>query len=482
MVRPPIPRAKGKKVTLPNAYSMELVKRLIAKTALASMADMRELAASLRRPTVDETLRAVHAWIQANIKYTLDDENREQIRTAARSWADRKIGVDCEDYSILTTAILGAMGLGKMAKMAIVGFAGTKGYQHIYPIYTQQAPGSHDGRIDGVALDRLLNFNEHPQNIVRTMVIDLLSGLSAQDQKIGRWLHELPPNARLVAAEAAPYIQDITPMGAIVWRDSAPMTAINAMVEQVERGDLSGLNAYRRANKSKKGDKRKPVSALLRITPSMVAGRAAFLLAVSQNLFKLASRFDVAMMTSEQAKAKGYDLGEHARWAARLPKLKKRWENFGGEWSKLESAILKGRGKGKGLGFDPTVLAVGTAAAAPIIAAIVPLMGDVDFKKMTAKTDDPIGSAGEMGKAASSGIEALRGAAKRRKDKKAQQAELEALDAAAALAKDGDGADPSPSREPTEEKKGISTGLIIGGLVLVGGIALVASSGGGDKK
>lgn len=475
-------RADGGSKTV--QWSMEATKKWIAKTALLSTRQVKDVADALRRPTMHETLQAIHLWVQQNFKYKLDDDNREQIRTAARSWKDRAIGVDCEDYSIVTVAILGALGKGAKAKMAIVGFNGETGFQHIYPIYSDIAPGRYQGQVEGIALDRLLNFNEHPKNIRETMVIDLLSGLNTHDQAIAEWLKSLEPSQQLAAIEIIPYIQRITPMGAIIWRPNTPMTAINTMADQVEQGDLSGLGAFRR--NSKKPDKRKPVSAVLRVTPMMVAGRAAYLLAVSQNLLKLASRYEAAMISPAEAEKRGWDAAEHQKWVARLPKMKKHWEGFGGDWSKLVDAVNKGKGKGKGFGFiDPGTLGVAAAAAAPIIGAAVPIFAGVDFTKMTGKAKDgnQIGGAEEIGKVAANGIKALREKIKANKDKKAQQAELEALNAAQGIGEEMAGGDPpSPNRSTEETGKSNTALYVVGGLVLAGAIAAAATMGGGGNK
>jgi hypothetical protein len=228
---------------------------------------------------------------------------------------------------------------------------------------------------------------------------------------------------------------------------------------------------------------------VLRVMPMMVAGRAAYLLAVSQNLLKLASRYEAALISAAEAKKRGWDAAEHQKWTARLPRMKKHWESFGGDWQKLLNAVTKGKGKGKGFG-DPATIGVAAAAAAPIIGAMVPIFAGVDFKKMTGKGSeaDKIGGSEEIGKVAANGIKSLRDKIKRNKDKKAQQAELEALDAAQGIGNEmaGSGDDQTPSPDKTG-KEGEETGksntalYIVGGLVVLGGVIVAATAGGGNK-
>lgn len=84
----------------------------------------------LNKSTVWETCRAVWIFVKNNIAYKLDEYGTEQIRTPERTWNDRKIGVDCEDYSIYVCSTL--LSLGITPELRIVG--DSKGFQHIYVI------------------------------------------------------------------------------------------------------------------------------------------------------------------------------------------------------------------------------------------------------------------------------------------------------------------------------------------------------------
>lgn len=112
---------------------------------------------------------------------------------------------------------------------------------------------------------------------------------------------------------------------------------------------------------------------LNKINPVLATGRGAFLALVRLNMRGMASKM-----------AKGQELGK-------IGEVRKKWEKMGGKWSRMEKAINKGKGRkallGKGKGLDGIgdggiSAGVAGAAAAPVLAAIIPLL-----KKFLGKED-----------------------------------------------------------------------------------------------
>jgi hypothetical protein len=98
----------------------------------------------------------------------------------------------------------------------------------------------------------------------------------------------------------------------------------------------------------------------------LAPGRAAFLLAVSQNYLKLAKRLKQA-------------------YAKNPARIKQFWSNYGGDWNKLQAAIQ--RGSGSRLGIDPATVTM-FAAAVPLIIAIVKIFRDLRSDKPGDDVDD----------------------------------------------------------------------------------------------
>lgn len=105
---------------------------------------------------------AFNIWhfCKLNMAYRLDDFGKEQLRTPARSWADRFTGVDCDCFTIFIACIL------REAKQPctahIVAFNGKHNFQHIYPVFK------------GVVIDAVMNeFGKHPDYITKTKKMEI---------------------------------------------------------------------------------------------------------------------------------------------------------------------------------------------------------------------------------------------------------------------------------------------------------------------
>lgn len=119
-----------------------------------------KLAAHLKADTPAQSAFNVWHWLHTNIKYNYDADGKEEIRTPARSWADRQSGVDCDCLSVFTACLL--INMGYAPKFEIVAFANKPQYSHIFV------------NLDGMAIDRVLpTFNRRPSLITKTLFMDI---------------------------------------------------------------------------------------------------------------------------------------------------------------------------------------------------------------------------------------------------------------------------------------------------------------------
>lgn len=88
----------------------------------------RDLANYLRKNTTAQTLQAVFNFTFDHIAYKLDSADAEELRTPARSWADRSQGIDCDCFSIFIGSILYNLNIPFVVRIADYG----EGYQHVY--------------------------------------------------------------------------------------------------------------------------------------------------------------------------------------------------------------------------------------------------------------------------------------------------------------------------------------------------------------
>ena len=136
------------------------------------------LAAHLKDPAGDPLQSAFNIWhwLHTNVRYDYDKPGEEEIRTPARSYADRHSGIDCDCLAVLTACLL--INQGFHPCFEIVGFNNEPQYSHIYV------------NLDGAAIDRVLPvFLARPQGITKTKIMEIpvyaLSGVGGCDTLSG---------------------------------------------------------------------------------------------------------------------------------------------------------------------------------------------------------------------------------------------------------------------------------------------------------
>lgn len=144
--------------------SLASVLKTMAEFANRHSAQVAKLAKHLYTGNVKQD--AFHVWhfIKTNIKYAYDQPGQEELRTPARTWADRYTGVDCDDYSIFAASLLKEMGYKPFFKT--VSFINRPNrFQHVYVT------------VNDIVIDAVLNsFNVEPKNIAKEMKTYGLAG------------------------------------------------------------------------------------------------------------------------------------------------------------------------------------------------------------------------------------------------------------------------------------------------------------------
>lgn len=152
------------------------------KTTLQTLVDccryypqVAKLAAHLKDKDYLQSAFNVWHWLHTNIYYNYDAPGKEEIRTPARVWADRKNGVDCDCLAVFAACLFICMGY--KPKFEIVGFGNSDKYSHIFV------------NLNGAAVDRVLPvFMQRPALITKTFIMDIpvfqLSGLNGTEYGI----------------------------------------------------------------------------------------------------------------------------------------------------------------------------------------------------------------------------------------------------------------------------------------------------------
>jgi hypothetical protein len=109
-------------------HTINLIRSLVHETK----GDTRKLAAILKGNSLRATCRNIWHFVYEHIRYRKDQPGVEQVRRPARSWADRRQGVDCDCYTVFISSIL--LNLGISHRIRITKYGGKKHFQHIYPV------------------------------------------------------------------------------------------------------------------------------------------------------------------------------------------------------------------------------------------------------------------------------------------------------------------------------------------------------------
>ncbi len=109
------------------------------RIAIRDAYQVKTLANELKGNSIYETAENIWDYLRANTVYKLDKSGIEELRTPARSLVDGKkgftdvnYGIDCDDYTILVSALLINLGINHEYRVASYSQKGK--FQHIYPV------------------------------------------------------------------------------------------------------------------------------------------------------------------------------------------------------------------------------------------------------------------------------------------------------------------------------------------------------------
>lgn len=159
------------------------------RIAVRDTYQVQQIAEGLKGSTVRETAHNIWKWLRANTHYKLDEEGMEELRTPARSiidgqkgMTDPKYGIDCDDYTILISAIL--LNLGIDHEYRVVAFEEKGKFQHIYPVAIDKKGNAYV--IDVVPEIPRFNYEAQPIKDIITikMTASSLSGYLPHDATV----------------------------------------------------------------------------------------------------------------------------------------------------------------------------------------------------------------------------------------------------------------------------------------------------------
>jgi hypothetical protein len=330
---------------------------------------VKSIAPYFKRATAEKTAKAIHAFIRKNLSYRKDPSGFQQIKLPNRYLTESG---DCKSKSLFVFSILKALGYNPAYKLA--NYDATKGNipSHVYVILNDNGKKI---TIDGT----YQYFNKEPKTFYSKImeIQELSANLSAR---------KFSKLRKLSSAQKATVRKNLL-------RNKAAQRKFMTMQPKAQQMFLSAIEAdidtidgpkLKRLAKKVTG-KVKSVAKGAASTVKKVAAKTATVakkgfqlgktvgLNIPRNAFLALVALNVKSFATKLDKKKGES-------------LKKLWTSFGGDYTKLYSAIDKGKLK-KPIGDnnenigEPVTITLATAA--PIIAKMVSFLGSEKGKALT---------------------------------------------------------------------------------------------------
>lgn len=165
---------KGFRKTLIEDANLDDTLKNMQRIAYRDTYQVAALAEALKGHTIAESAQNIWNWLRENTRYKLDEKGLEELRTPARSIIDGKrglsqkeFGIDCDDYTILISAIL--LNLGIEHEYRVAAYEEKGQFQHIYPVAFDEQGNEYV--IDVVP--EIPNFNHEAQPIKDIKIIEM---------------------------------------------------------------------------------------------------------------------------------------------------------------------------------------------------------------------------------------------------------------------------------------------------------------------
>ena len=293
------PEPKWKDKTVRKGATLADTMLLLPKVIQETKSQTEKIAKRLKGKNNYETCRNIWRFVYEHIQYERDAHGTEQIRTPARTWAERKRGVDCDCYTVFISTILCNLGIAHRLRVT----KNTENYfQHIYVVVPDK---KHRQIIIDCVVDSFDHEAFYKEKMDHEMDLQYLSGL-------GNTTSYKEPSIDMEDLTGA-YVDDI--------------------------GFLK--NFGKKIGKTLK----KGLHAINRINPATVLLRNGLLAGMKLNMMKIAERMRYAYLTEAQARARSdINMNNFPKLLQTRQKLEKIFFGAGGKPENLRKAILTGKG------------------------------------------------------------------------------------------------------------------------------------------
>jgi hypothetical protein len=360
------PAAQGNIYTVKQNASLADTLAYIPKVVAKTKAQTKKFAAFVKGKNVYETCSNIWEFIYNHIQYRKDEKGYEQIRSPARTWQDRKEGVDCDCYSVFISSVLSNLAIPHALRITKYK---QDHFQHIYPVVPYQ------GRyitMDCVTdqFDYEVPYSAKKDYAMDLQFLDGLPNINAEyyeGDELGKLLLKnlaAKKSAQLPVKKQLPS-KSFTPLATGVKKPTIFQKLKAQAFEKIKSAPAPSPSGAAPATavatdlplpKKKKGLK-KILSKINKINPATVLLRNGILASMKLNVKKAASRLRWSYLTPQQAAQKNIDPEKFKKLLAVRLKLENIFYTAGGKPENLKKAILGGKGNRdkavSGLGMLP---------------------------------------------------------------------------------------------------------------------------------
>jgi hypothetical protein len=335
------PASENDNETIRRHANLDDTVAFIPKVVQQTLFQTKGIAKKLKAANTYETCKNIWQFVYGHINYKKDEEGFEQVRSPARTWHDRTVGVDCDCYSVFISSILTNLGIPHTLRITKYQ---RNYFQHIYPIVPN---GSRHITIDCVTdqFDYEVPYSEKKDY---PMDLQYLSGFDDDG------MEELGKIIKRNAIKKNPPISKAAPgfLKKVKKKSAAPLPPRRAGAPATPA--LPGSSIF---PKKKKGFLKKALNVVNKVNPATVMLRNGILAAMKLNIKNVAGRLRWSYLSPNRITEKGIDPVKFGKLVATRQKLENIFYGAGGNPKNLRKAILGGKGnKDKavsGLGMLP---------------------------------------------------------------------------------------------------------------------------------
>lgn len=334
------PPASGKNETIKKYADLSDTVRFIPKAVQSTLYHTVKLAPILKAATLRQTCSNIWHFLYGHIKYLKDEEGKEQIRSPARAWRDRKSGIDCDCFSVFVSSILTNLGIPHLLR--ITKYSANR-FQHIYPVVP--VPGGY------ITMDCVTDYFDYevPYSEKKDFKMELqfLNGFENEGMG-GDGLAELGRLLKNKMGKGSPAKAMMKTVRSNKQRLAQRKTP------NVSLPGAAAPTGYDVPKPKKKKFFGKLLNVVNKVNPATLLLRNGILASMKLNVRNLAGRLRWTYLTPQQAAAKEIDPAKFQKLVAARMRLEKIFFGAGGKPANLRKAILGGKGnKDKAVnGFD----------------------------------------------------------------------------------------------------------------------------------